>query len=104
MLNSQIIERKIEVFLNTIFKSKKSTNRRIVQKQKFKVLSKLVTDLFHCKNCRECFKNISSLIILILNIYIEKFPVDIYSFNTDDSLKISNSNYKDILKKEFLID
>ena len=104
MLNSQIIERKIEVFLNTIFKSKKSTNRRIVQKQKFKVLSKLITDLFRRKNCRECFKNISSLIILILNIYNEKFPVDIYSFNTDDSLKISNSNYKDILKKEFLID
>ncbi len=103
MLNSQIIERKVEVFLNTIFKSKKSTNR-IVQKKKFKLLSKLIADLFNCKNCRECFKNISSLIILILNIYNEKFPVDIYSFNTDDFLKISNSNYKDILKEEFLID
>ena len=104
MLNSQIIERKVEVFLNTIFKSKKSTNRRKIQKKKFKLLSKLIADLFNCKNSRECFKNISSLIILILNIYNEKFPVDIYSFNADDSLKKSNPEYKHILKGEFLIE
>ncbi len=103
MLDSQEIERQVEDLLMNIFKPEKASNKRTIQKKKFKLLSKLIADLFNCKNSRECFINISSLIILILNIYNEKFPVDIYSLNTDDSLK-TNSKYKNILKEEVQID
>lgn len=104
MLNSQIIERKVEGFLKTFLTSNKSENRRKIQIKKFELLSKLIVDLFNCKNSRECFNNISSLIILILNIYNEKFPVDIYFNNSIDSQKKTNSKFKNIMKEEFLID
>jgi len=104
MLDSQEIERQVEDLLVNIFKPEKASNKRSFQKKKFEMLSKFIADLFNCNNSRECFNNISSLIILILNIYNEKFPVDIYSLNTDDFLKKSNSKYKLILKEEFLKD
>jgi len=103
-LNSKIIERKVEKFLSNIFKPNNSLNKDSYQKRKFILLSNLVADLFNSKNSRVCFNNVSSLIILILNIYNEQFPVDIYSEVEDNSLKKFNSKYKQILKEEFLID
>lgn len=103
-MNSKIIERKVENFLSNIFKPNNSLNKDSHQKGKFIILSKLVADLFNSKNSRVCFNNVSSLIILILNIYNEQFPVDIYSEVEDNSLKKFNSKYKQILKEEFLID
>ena len=104
MLDSHVIEEQVEDFLTNIFNPEKVSNKRTMQKRKYILLSKLIADLFNCSNSKECFNNISSLINLILNIYNEKFPVDIYSLNTDNSLKKSNSKYKHILKGEFLIE
>ncbi len=99
---SRIIEKKVENFLKHIFKPENSFNRRKLQKRKFFLLSKFVADLFNSKNSRICFNNISNLIILILNIYNENFPVDSYFSIDDNSLKSFNSEYKHILKEEFL--
>jgi hypothetical protein len=44
------------------------------------------------------------LIILILNIYNEKFPVDTYSLAEENSRKEFDSKYKHILKEEFLLE
>ena len=101
-MNSLIIEKKVEDFLKNIFKSETKVNKKALQRKKFILLSKLVADLFKSKNSQVCFNNISSLVILILNIYNEKFPVDIYSNLEENSLKRFNSKYKHILKEEFL--
>lgn len=103
-LNSRIIERKVENFLQNVFKPETAFNKKLQQKKKFILLSKLVADLFEKKNSRLCFNNISNLIILILNIYNEKFPVDIYSLEEETSTKKFSSKIKHIMKEEFLID
>ncbi len=103
-MKSQKIEKKVEGFLKTFLKPYNPSNKRILQKKKFILLSKLIADLFKSKNSKICFNNISNLIILILNIYNEKFPVDIYSYQKENSRKTISSKYKNILKQEFLID
>ena len=78
-MNSQQIEDKVRELLDRILKLEEMGDKRIIQQEKFKLLSKLVADLFLNKNSLECFHNISNLIILILNIYNEKYPLDVYS-------------------------
>ena len=104
MLDSQVIERQVEDFLTNIFKPEKVSNKRTIQKKKFVLLSKLIADLFNCINSKECFNNISSLIILILNIYNEKFPVDVYSSEEGHAEESLDSKFKFLLKREFLVD
>jgi len=104
MLDSQEIERQVEDFLTTTFKPEKVSNKSTIQKKKFILLSKLIADLFKCTNSKECFTNISSFIILILNLYNEKFPADIYSSEENHAEKIVDSKYKLLLKQEFLVD
>ena len=101
-LNSRKIEKKVENFLQNVFKPETPSNKDIIQRKKFILLSKLVSDLFENKNSQICFKNISNLIILILNIYNEKFPVDTYSQAEENSKNKFDSKYKHILKEEFL--
>ncbi len=101
-MNSLTVEKKVEDFLKNVFKSETIFNKKNLQRKKFLLLSKLVADLFKSKNSQVCFKNISSLIILILNIYNEKFPVDLYSDLEDESLKKFNAKFNNILKDEFL--
>ena len=103
-LKSDIIERKFENFLQSAFFPDGSYKKKKLQRKRFLLLSKLIADLFENKNSRDCFNDISNLIILILNIYNEKFPVDIYSLKEKESLKEFDSKYKHILKHEFLND
>ncbi len=102
-LNSRAIERKVEHFLHNVFKQETPSNKKNLQRKKFALLSKLVADLFENKNSQVCFSNISNLIILVLNIYNEKFPVDIYS-RKKNSNQESNLKFKHILKEEFLME
>ena len=103
-LNSRTIEKKVENFLQNVFKPETSSNKKALQRKKFVFLSKLVSDLFDNKNSQVCFNSISNLIILILNIYNEKFPIDKYSFREENSKNKCDSKYKHILKEEFLIE
>jgi hypothetical protein len=103
-LNSRTIEKKVENLLQKVFKPEIPSNIKTLQKKKFVLLSKLVADLFNNKNSQVCFNNISNLIILILNIYNEKFPIDKYSLTEENSKKKFNSKRKHILKEEFLIE
>ena len=101
-VNSQLIEKKVEDLLNHILEQRSSYNKKKIQKGKFSLLSRLVTELFRSKNSRISFNNISSLIILILNICNEKFRLDNYSSVEDNSFKTFKPEYKHILKNEFL--
>ena len=102
-MNSQLIEKKVEDLLDKILKPEESQNKRRIQRIKFRLLSKLVVDLFDYKDSKECFHNISHLIILILNLYNKSFPIDNFQ-NRDDDIEVkSTSKHKHILKQEFLI-
>jgi hypothetical protein len=101
-LNSRIIEKKVENFLYKVLIQETPSNKKTLQRKKFILLSKLVADLFNTRNSQVCFNNISSLIILVLNLYNEKFPVDVYSLERENSMK--ESRFKHILKGEFMIE
>lgn len=100
--NSNSIEKWVEDFLENSFCTEEYMVNDETQKRRFFLLSKLVTDLFNCKNSTICFHNISNLIILILNIYNEKFPMDIYSNDKKGLIRKTNSKLKHILKENLL--
>jgi len=102
-VNSQLLERKVENLLETILKPEESQNKRRIQRTKFRLLSKLVADLFDNKDSKECFHNISNLIILMLNLYKDTFPVDNFPNKEKDREVKSTTKHKHILKQEFLM-
>ena len=99
---SSSIEKQVEDFLENSFGADDYLFDSGIQKKRFGLLSKLVADLFNCNNSTICFHNVSNLIILILNIYNEKFPVDIYSNDKMSRIKKPNSKLKYILKENLL--
>ena len=101
-VNSKTFEKLVEDFLDNSFNTEDYFTNSEIQKKKFILLSRLVADLFNCKNSAVCVHNISNLIVLILNIYNEKFPVDIYSNGGTDSIKNSNNNFKRIIKENLI--
>ena len=98
-VNSRNIEKQVEDFLDGSFNTEDYFVNSETQKERFTLLSKLVVDLFNCKNSAVCVHNISNLIILILNIYNEKFPVDLYS---NGGAKKSRNNFKRIIKENLV--
>ena len=72
-----------------------------VQKYKFKLISELVNELFKYKNCRDCYVNISNLIVLFLTIFDKENPCDKYSESEEDESIDEELEYKSILKEEF---
>ena len=102
MLNSRSIEEQVENFLKNSFNHEDYVFDCEIQKQRFNLLSKLVADLFDCRNSIICYQNLSNLIILLLNIYNEKYPVDIYSTRKINSDEDCHLQLKNILKREFL--
>ena len=102
IVNSRKFEKRVEDFLDNCFNSEDNFTSSDVQKKKFDILSKLVAELFNCKNSAVCVHNISNLIVLILNIYRERFPVDMYSNGITETIKKSNNNFKRILKENLI--
>ena len=65
---------------------------------KFRILSKLVSDLFKSKDSRECHETISNLIIVTLSTINNKV-VDIFSCKEEPEIR-PEKIFKKILKKE----
>ncbi len=101
-MNSRTIEKQVEDFLDNSFNAEDHFVNNENQKKKFVLLSRLVADLFKCENSAVCFHNISNLIVLILNIYNEKFPVDIYSNGRTGSKKKSDNDFKRIIRENLV--
>jgi len=102
-VNSQLLEKKVEDLLEKILKPEESQNKRRIQRIKFRLLSKLVADLFNNKDSKVCYHNISNLIILMLNLYKDTFPVDIFANKEKDIQVKATTKHKHILKQEFLM-
>jgi len=73
-----------------------------IQKKKFLLLTELLLKLCTTRNIRSNFKNLTSLILLFLNIYKKNYPVDVYSNGTKKNLlgEQESLKFKSILKQE----
>ena len=73
-----------------------------IQKKRFLLLTELLLKLCTTRNIRSNFKNLTSLILLFLNIYKKNYPVDIYSKGTKKNLldEQENLKFKSILRQE----
>ncbi|HEY0089231.1 MAG TPA: hypothetical protein VGB37_10325 [Candidatus Lokiarchaeia archaeon] len=71
------------------------------EKCKFYFISKLVKELFKHKNSRDCFVNISNLIITFLNAFEDHYSIDIYSDYNNNESHSDNDYYRNILKSAF---
>ena len=91
----QIILEKIITFANL-------PDNRDIQKIKFSLLTELFLNLCTNKNSKGNFKNVSSLILLLLNLYKKNYPIDIFSKqeNGNPKTKRGISDLKRILKQE----
>ena len=74
--------------------------RRVVQKTNFKVISKLVSNLFENKN-NETYIRISNGIISFLSLSNKDNNADVYSNTKNIPFKELDPEFKQILKKEF---
>jgi len=72
------------------------------QKFKFEFISDLFSKLFKYKNSKTVYTNISSLIILSLTAFSNEFPIDIYSGFEEKNINEVSSEFKKILKQEFV--
>jgi len=73
-----------------------------IQKKKFSLLTELFLKLCKNKNFKGNFKNLSSLILLLLNFYKKNYPVDIFSKekNRNSETEKRISEFKRKLKGE----
>lgn len=79
-------------------------NEKEVQRNKFILLSDLLLKLCTSRNIKSSFKNLTSLILVLLNVYKENYPLDVYSTDTKEIKlkKQENQQIKHILKQELL--
>ena len=75
-------------------------DKKILQKEKFKLISSLIEDLYKNKNSREHFNRISNQLVLLLTLSNQKKPFDIYYEEETDHLKNASDIFGDILKSE----
>ena len=78
----------------------------MTKKGKFKLLSYLIKELCSYQNSKLRFNNISSLIILFLNLYKKNYPLDICSNDENKPSKLAGENsseFKRIIRSELLI-
>jgi len=71
-----------------------------LQKEKFKLISQLIEDLYQNKNSKDNFNRISNQLILLLTLSHQKKPFDIYFEEETDHLKNASDIFGDILKSE----
>jgi len=73
-----------------------------IQKKKFSLLTELFLKLRTNKNYVSNFRNISSLILILLNLYKKSYPVDIFSteMSKNPETKSNILEFKRILKQE----
>ncbi len=91
-----------QIILEKIITFADLPDNSVIQRKKFLLLTELFLKLCKNKNYKGNFRNISSLILLLLNFYKKNYPVDIFSKeknrNPETEYEISEIKYK--LKQE----
>ncbi|MFX1397566.1 MAG: hypothetical protein ACFFAS_11050 [Promethearchaeota archaeon] len=91
-------------FLENELKELITNEKKELQRKKFSIINKLISDLYNNKNSKEHFKLISNQIILLLTLTNEKDGFDIF-YDEDENEKIIKKNrtiFGDILKGELV--
>ena len=89
-------------FIEKDLESIKFSNRKELQRRKFKMISKLVDDIYNSKNSRMRFNLISNQLVLLLSLSNEKNGLDIFFDDEEDYIKDASDVFGDILKSELL--
>jgi hypothetical protein len=91
-----------QILLDKICSLIELPNETQIQKIKFKLLSELLLKLCTSRNIKSNFKNITSLILLLLNMYKTNYPLDGYTTGTKEIQlkKQEDQQLKHILKQE----
>ncbi len=93
-----------QVILDKIKSLAEMSDEIYVQKSKFTLLSDLLLKLCTSRNVKSNFKDLTSLILLFLNMYRKNYPIDIYSASTKESQLKPHDNLilKHILRQELI--
>ncbi|MHA1234416.1 MAG: hypothetical protein ACTSQL_04935 [Promethearchaeota archaeon] len=91
-----------QIILEKIITFTELPDNREIQKKKFSLLTELFLKLCTNKNYVSNFRNISSLILILLNLYKRNYPIDIFSKDKIEILetKRDTSEFKYILIQE----
>jgi len=91
-----------QIILEKIISYAELPDNRDIQKRKFSLLAELFLKLCANKKYKGNFRNFSSLILILLNLYKKNYPVDIFSKqdNRNPKTKRIVSEFKHILKQE----
>ena len=91
-----------QIILEKIITYADLPDNREIQKKKFLLLTELFLKLCTNKNYVSNFRNFSSLILILLNLYKRNYPIDIFSKEKFEILETKRdaSEFKHILKQE----
>ncbi len=91
-----------QIILEKIITYTELPDNKEIQKKKFSLLTELFLKLCTNKNYVSNFRNFSSLISILLNLYKKNYPIDIFSKEKRRNLetKRNASEFKRILKQE----
>lgn len=91
-----------QIVLEKIFAFANLPENGDIQKKKFSLLTELFLNLCTNKNSKGNYRNFSSLILLLLNLYKKNYPIDIFSKEKSrkTETKRDTSEFKRILKQE----
>ena len=91
-----------QIILEKIISYAELPDNREIQKKKFSLLTELFLKLCTNKNYKNNFRNLSSLILILLSLYKKNYPVDIFSKekHRNPETKRDTSEFKRILKQE----
>jgi len=99
-----------EKYYNRIIESRQQTIKRTknekiskqIQKNNFKLISNLVSELFQNKSSKDSYQTLSNLIVVLLNFQTPKHPLDVFSSESIND-KVDDI-HREALKKEFIAD
>ena len=74
-----------QIIFDKIISFAEMSDENQAQKKNFSLLSELLFKLCTSRNIRDNFKNLTSLIILFLNVYKKNYPLDVYSIERQES-------------------
>ena len=74
--------------------------KAMFQKLKFRLISRMVMDLFSNKNSPTQYKDISKKIVVLLKSFDDNYPTNIYSEASQESFKGYGFNFQETLSKE----
>ena len=102
-MSSGSVKRDNKDFLKNCLSLEESLNlaRREVQKTNFKVISKLISNLFENKN-KESYRRFSNTIVSFLSLSNKENNKDVYSTTKNIPFKELDPELKQILKQEFI--